>query len=383
MAIDKNIINRETDARFWASTNYKPGKKLDPKDPADAPYIKIWNDTHAKVQREADGGKLVTTYDHPVVAQNLADAEVANKAAAASLDAALKAPDPATAETHAATAATAVQISDQKANEAAAQQPPTVSPEAVKAAGQEAIKTPPPATAPGEDHVAHAQSIAHAQGGRPVMPPGGTLSPLPPPPVVRDHRAPVPRDHRAPPPPPQLPQQPFPFPPGFPPRPGFPPPFPPRPGFGGFQPPPAPPRFPTPGQLPESEHDHEHRRGHREHRGHHEHRRGEGPARRMTGPSMGPGPAMGPATGPSAGPGPAAETPPSPAAPDMGTPIPSDTAAPDMAPAPKSGGIGKYLAIGIAVLGGGGLLYYASTRKPSGRSAPRRSAMMLPSLPRS
>ena len=34
-------------------------------------------------------------------------------------------------------------------------------------------------------------------------------------------------------------------------------------------------------------------------------------------------------------------------------------------PAAESSGVGKYIAIGLAVLAGGGLLYYATTRQPS------------------
>lgn len=391
MAIDKDTINRETDALFWAGTNYKPGQKLDPKNPADIPYIKIWNTIHAKVQGEADAGTLVTTYDHPVVAQHLADAEVASKAAAAHLDAAIAAPDAATAQTHAATAATATEISNQKAADAAAQQPPVVSPQEVQAAGQEASKTPPPPNAPAADHVAHAQSRAHAHGRRH---PPTALAPTPPAPAPTPAPTPTPGSPRATadalPPRPYLPHQPSAYVPHQP-HPYLQPPQPPQPygmppqgfpGFPGFPQPPmpmppmpsgpsqggTPPRFPTP-QPPQ------HHRGHK--RG--EHRRGEGPQARAVYPGQ---PSMGPMAPGSGMPGaPDAGSP----APDSGTPPSGDVSPPppsgDVSP-PSSGGsgIGKYLAIGIAVLGGGGLIYYASTQKPSRGPARRSSAVAFPAL---
>lgn len=130
------IVDQETDARFWAQSKYKPGHKLDPKDPTDAKMIPIWMDIYKKVKAEDAAGKLVLTYNHPVVAQHLADAHVADKAAAMHLDAAATAPDPQTAQQNIAAAATAAQVASQKTREAAQLQPPTVSPQLAHAAAQ-------------------------------------------------------------------------------------------------------------------------------------------------------------------------------------------------------------------------------------------------------
>jgi hypothetical protein len=165
-----SIVDQETDARFWAQTNYKPGQKLDPKNPQDAKMIPVWIDLRAKVNREFREGTLITTFDHPVVAQNIADARVADEVTAAHLDAAVKAPDPATAQQHVEAAATAADVSTQKTQEAAAVQPPSVSPQVAKEAAQDVAQTPPPPHAPAKEHVAHAQArAAHKPTPRGVL----------------------------------------------------------------------------------------------------------------------------------------------------------------------------------------------------------------------
>jgi hypothetical protein len=153
-------IDQETDARFWAQTGYKPGQKLDPKDPTDAKMVSVWKDIFAKVKREADAGKLITTFDHPVVVQNLADAHVADQAAAVHLDAAAAAPDPKTAQQNIVAATTASEVVAQKTREAASLQPPTVSPQLAQEASQEAKQEPPHPSAPAKDHIANAQAQA-------------------------------------------------------------------------------------------------------------------------------------------------------------------------------------------------------------------------------
>ena len=158
MAISKDILDRETDARFWAQTGYRPGQKLDPSSPTDKAMMPVWMDVYRKVKAEADAGTLVTTFDHPEVAQHLTDADVANRAAAAHLDAAVAAPDPATAQQNVVAATTAVQISAQKARDAAATQPPTVSSQLLQGAARDAAQNPPPPNAPSADHLAHAQT---------------------------------------------------------------------------------------------------------------------------------------------------------------------------------------------------------------------------------
>ena len=60
-AISRDVLNKETNARFWAQTKYKVGKPLDPKNPLDKAQIPVWNDTFRKVQAEANAGNLVTT----------------------------------------------------------------------------------------------------------------------------------------------------------------------------------------------------------------------------------------------------------------------------------------------------------------------------------
>jgi hypothetical protein len=41
MADDRSLV-KETNERFWARTNYKPGRKLDMSDPSDRKMSKIW-----------------------------------------------------------------------------------------------------------------------------------------------------------------------------------------------------------------------------------------------------------------------------------------------------------------------------------------------------
>lgn len=153
------IVDQETDARFWAQTHYRPGQKLDPSSPADAKMIPIWVNIRAKVQREYDAGTLKTTFDHPVAVQNIADAQAADQAGTASLAAVATAPDPATAQQHAATAVSAFDIVAQKLREVASAQPPQVSPQLAHEAAQSAQQDPPPPAAPAADHVAHQQTL--------------------------------------------------------------------------------------------------------------------------------------------------------------------------------------------------------------------------------
>ena len=400
-SISKDIINRETDARFWA-TGYRPGHKLDPNNPTDKAMLPVWMDIFRKVSREADAGTLVTTYDHPEIAQHLADAAVANKAAAAHADIAASSTDPWAVQDNVAAATTATQISAQKAQEAAAKQPPTVSSKLVQDAGKVAAKTPPPAHAPSADHIAHAQT----QTKPPAFPrevlyketnarfwakthykPGqrldmsidedrkqskiwleifrqvqreadaGTLvltspelvppAPMPPPQVT------MPPGAVRPPMGPPMQQWPPMGPPmqqrspmqQWPPMQQRPPmPMGPRPQLGPMGPMGQRPQLGPMGPRPQL-----------------------GPM----GP-MGPRPQMGP-MGPVSPEGGLGAPPGGP----EGAPTPStqpsgaaDTSA-AQPPSEEPSSIGKYLAIGIAVIAGGGLLYYATTRKSSSKSSPR------------
>jgi hypothetical protein len=403
--ISKDTLNKETDAQFWAQTGYKPGQKLDPNNPTDKAYESVWMDTFRKVKRAADAGTLVTTFDHPVVAQHLSDAAVANAAAAAHLDAAVAAVDPAVSQENIRAATTAAQISAQKAREAAANQPPTVSPTLVKEAGKEALKTPPPPSAPSGEHIAHGQARAHAHG--PHTPMQGPLSQealyketnarfwrqtgykpgqkLDPTNLQDREKAKIwmailqQVQHEAAAgalvftsPELTAPPMPMPMPSPMPPwvvRPPMGPPMGPPYSMGPrspmgppylqmppYQPYPQMPPYQVSPQPPPAR---PHERGSR-------HRHGQPPS---MGPQPGgqappmdrPSPQGGPDATPSGAPSPGG------ALPDNipGVPTAPDTSQP---PSEEPSSIGKYLAIGLALVAGGGLLYYATSRKSPGRT---------------
>jgi hypothetical protein len=167
--ISRDILNQETNARFWAQTAYKPGQPLDPNNPLDKAKMPVWMDIFRKVKADADAGRLVTTYDQPAVAQSLSDAAVANKVAAVHVDAAVQEQDPTKAQQHSAAAVTALQVSSQKLGEAAQNQPLTVSSRLQEIAAREAAKTPPPPHAPAGDQIAHAQT-QNGQNGKMLRP---------------------------------------------------------------------------------------------------------------------------------------------------------------------------------------------------------------------
>lgn len=136
--IAKNVLDRETDARFWGQTGYKIGQKLDPHIPADKAMAKVWLDIFNKVKRENDQGRLVLTYNKPGVERHLNEAANAQAAAIDNLHAAASADDPAVAQVHTVAAQQAANAATVNAQTAAAQQPPTVSPELAHLAGTEA-----------------------------------------------------------------------------------------------------------------------------------------------------------------------------------------------------------------------------------------------------
>ena len=162
MAISTDILNKETDARFWLQTGHNPGEKLDPNNPTDKAFEATWRDVYRKVKAEADANKLRTTYDHPEVVQAISDAAVAHKAAGVHATIAANAPDAATAQDNIAAATTARQIVTLKAREGASKQPPTVSPQLVQDASKEIAKNPPPPEAPASEHIAHVHARDHA-----------------------------------------------------------------------------------------------------------------------------------------------------------------------------------------------------------------------------
>jgi len=157
-AISRDILNDETNARFWIASGYKVGQRLDPNNPLDRAQMPVWRDIFQKVTAEANAGTLVTTYDRPEVVQALADAEIANTVAEVHVDAGTNASDPTTAQQHAAAAATAVQVATQRLNEAAANQPPTVSPGILEQAVRDIARIPPSPSASAADHIAQAQA---------------------------------------------------------------------------------------------------------------------------------------------------------------------------------------------------------------------------------
>ncbi len=168
----KAVLDRETDARFWAQTHYRVGEQLDPTSPTDRAMMKVWLDIYAKVKREDQAGRLVLTYNHPAVEQHLGDAQTAMQAAAAHLDAAANDPDPMRAQQHAEAATVATTTASAANQAAAALQPPTVSPMVVSAAAHEAAhvaKVPPPA--PVVEHLPPAHPAVVSIAAQPLLPP--------------------------------------------------------------------------------------------------------------------------------------------------------------------------------------------------------------------
>jgi len=145
-----SMLDKETDARFWAQTGYKVGQKLDTSNPTDRAMAKIWTDIYNKVKSEDAAGRLVLTYNHPVVEHHLDAAAEAHDAATASLDAAAKAPSPEESAAHTADAHAAAQTAAAESAKAAIQQPPTVSPEVAHTAAQETTPAPVPKPHPGK-----------------------------------------------------------------------------------------------------------------------------------------------------------------------------------------------------------------------------------------
>ncbi len=134
------LLDKETDARFWAQTGYKPGQKLNPANVADRAMTKVWMDIFAKVKAEDTAGKLVLTYNHPHVEQHLDNAQQANAAAIAHVEAgnvAAAAGDDTQAAYHREQAAKAAEIASHSIAGASSLQPPTASPAVADAAAHE------------------------------------------------------------------------------------------------------------------------------------------------------------------------------------------------------------------------------------------------------
>lgn len=176
--VSKSLLDKETDARFWAQTHYKVGRKLDPADPTDRAMMKVWLDVFAKVKREDDAGRLVVTYNHPAVESALGDAARSQTSAEDHLDQAVTSPSQ-EVDAHVDRAAAASQAAATAAARAAAVQPPTVSPIVVAAAAQEAAaaaQAPPPL--PVVQSLPPDHPAASSPAAMPAVPPGVTQGPV-------------------------------------------------------------------------------------------------------------------------------------------------------------------------------------------------------------
>jgi len=176
------LLDREADARFWAQSHYKVGRKLDPRDPTDRAMAKIWRDVRAKVDAEDRAGRLVLTYDDPHVVRKLGDAKIASQTADAHVGAAIAEPDLMAASRHAIAAAIAAAAASVAAHEAASVQPPTVSPIVADAAAQEAAAS---AGIPIPDPISPSLPPGHpatSEAAGPVLHPDAAQDPDPMPP---------------------------------------------------------------------------------------------------------------------------------------------------------------------------------------------------------
>lgn len=159
-------IAAETDARFWAQTGYKPGKKLNPAhDATDAKMARVWLDVQRKVAAQAKAGTLVLTYDHPIVSSALDRAEIAHDVTVAQLAAAAAAPTAEIRDVHLDDARAADAARQQAAAQASAIQPPTASPVIASIAAAEVVDSPspPPSPASADPTTAAERALGQAQ----------------------------------------------------------------------------------------------------------------------------------------------------------------------------------------------------------------------------
>ncbi len=174
------LLDKETDARFWAQTHYKIGRKLNRTEPTDRAMAKIWLDIRAKIGAEDRAGKLVLTYDSPHVVRRLGDAKIASQAADAHVSAAISEPDLVAVGRHAIAAAIAAAAASAAAHDAASVQPPTISPVVADAAAQEAAAS---AGLPPPDPVTPSLPPGHpatSEAAGPVLHPESNQDPMPP-----------------------------------------------------------------------------------------------------------------------------------------------------------------------------------------------------------
>jgi hypothetical protein len=134
-----DMLDRETDARFWAQTGMAPGRKLDPKNKIDAAFIPVWLDIFKKVKAEWSSGKFVKTYDHPAVVLSIQEAAASLANAAQSVSAALDSTETVDKNAHAADAAAAHAKANAATTKAATYQPPTASPQLAQHAADQVM----------------------------------------------------------------------------------------------------------------------------------------------------------------------------------------------------------------------------------------------------
>jgi len=82
---DRDRVDRETDARFILQTGI--AHKLNPQSAVDRKWIPTWQKLHRDVEAAFADGSLVFTYDHPGVANKIADAVTFTAGAIAGLGA--------------------------------------------------------------------------------------------------------------------------------------------------------------------------------------------------------------------------------------------------------------------------------------------------------
>ena len=140
-----DLINAETDARF--ALQWKVSHKLDMSNPKDAALVPAWNQIHAVVLAEAASPSgLTVTFNKPEVMAAIKDMGVAQTAAVAHLNAAASTGD----QSHAQVAAASLAVSDARAAQGAAHQPPSVDPAVAHAVAHDVASTP---TRTAADHV--------------------------------------------------------------------------------------------------------------------------------------------------------------------------------------------------------------------------------------
>jgi hypothetical protein len=136
----KDILNKETDARFWAQTGYKPQQPLNKNDPSDRAMMATWAHIFSEVKKENDGGRLVVTYNHPQVEKHLDAAEISSHAAQGHIDASRTEPDPQKAQAHHDAANDLIHAAARAAHAAADLQPPSVSPHVAEVAAHDVAR---------------------------------------------------------------------------------------------------------------------------------------------------------------------------------------------------------------------------------------------------